>query len=86
MTPSVARNVLQLFQQRNAPAPPDAFDLTEREKEVLSHLTKGSAYKMIADKMNICYDTVHSHIKNIYKKLHVNSVSEAVSKALRERL
>lgn len=86
MTPSVASKVLHLFRQKNAPADAAAFNLTDREKEVLKHLVDGSAYKMIADKMKISYDTVHSHIKNIYKKLHVNSVSEAVSKALRERL
>src|SRR4249920_1751315 len=86
MSPQIARKVLHLFQQKNAPADADAFHLTDREKEVLKHLVDGSSYKMIADKMNLSYDTVHSHIKNIYKKLHVNSVSEAVSKALRQRL
>jgi DNA-binding CsgD family transcriptional regulator len=39
---------------------------------------------MIGDKCSISYETVHSHIKKIYKKLHVNSVSEAVSKALKQ--
>ncbi|MEP7127591.1 MAG: response regulator transcription factor [Chitinophagales bacterium] len=86
MTPSIAVKVLNLLQQKNAPANPDAFNLTDREKEVLKHLVNGDPYKGIADKMQISYDTVHSHIKHIYKKLHVNSVSEAVSKALRERL
>lgn len=86
MSPSIARKVLHLFQEKNAPADKDAFDLTEREREVLNLLVNGKAYKMIADSMKVRYETVHSHIKNIYKKLHVNSVSEAVSKALRERL
>ena len=86
MSPSIARKVLHLFQEKNAPADADAFDLTDREKEVLNLLVDGSAYKMISDKMKISYETVHSHIKNIYKKLHVNSVSEAVSKALRNRI
>ncbi|MBA2407242.1 MAG: response regulator transcription factor [Chitinophagales bacterium] len=86
MTPSIARKVLHLLQQKNAPAASDAFNLSDREKEVLKNLVNGNSYKMVADKMKISYDTVHSHIKHIYKKLHVNSVSEAVSKALRERL
>jgi DNA-binding NarL/FixJ family response regulator len=86
MTPSIARKVLQLFQQKNAPAEDNAYNLTEREKEVLQHLVDGCSYKIIAGKLELSYDTVHSHIKNIYKKLHVNSVSGAVSKALRDRL
>ncbi len=86
MTPSIARKVLHLLQQKNAPAEADAFNLSDREKEVLKNLVNGCSYKMVADKMKISYDTVHTHIKHIYKKLHVNSVSEAVSKALRHRL
>jgi DNA-binding NarL/FixJ family response regulator len=86
MTPAVARKVLQLLRQKNAPGDADMFKLTDREKEVLSYLVNGDTYKMIAVKMKICYDTVHGHIKHIYKKLHVNSESEAVAKVLRERL
>jgi DNA-binding NarL/FixJ family response regulator len=86
MSPSIARKVLQLFKEKNAPGDADSFHLTDREKEVLVHLINGSSYKMIAGAMQLSYDTVHSHIKNIYKKLQVNSVSEAVSKAMRLRL
>lgn len=86
MSPSIARKVLQLFKEKNAPGDADSFHLTDREKEVLVHLINGSSYKMIAADMKLSYDTVHSHIKNIYKKLQVNSVSEAVSKAMRLRL
>lgn len=86
MSPAVARKVLQLFQQKNAPADKDAFHLTDREREVLNHLVNGKAYKMIANDLKLSYDTVHSHIKNIYKKLHVNSVGEAVSFAIRQNL
>ncbi len=86
MSPSVARKVLQLFQQKNAPADREAFNLSDREREVLQHLVNGKAYKMIAADMKLSYDTVHSHIKNIYKKLHVNSVGEAVSFAIRQKI
>lgn len=86
MSPAVARKVLQLFQQKNAPADKDAFHLTDREREVLNQLVNGKAYKMIASDLKLSYDTVHSHIKNIYKKLHVNSVGEAVSFAIRQNL
>lgn len=86
MTPSVARKLLQYFRQNNAPGDAETFKLTDREKELLKHLVDGNSYKLIAAKMKIAYGTVHSHIKHIYKKLHVNSEAEAVAKVLRERL
>lgn len=86
MTPSIARKVLALFQNKNTIKPNDEFNLSAREKDVLALLVDGASYKMIADKLEIGYDTVHSHIKRIYKKLHVNSMSEAVAKALRNNL
>ncbi|MBD3288140.1 response regulator [candidate division KSB1 bacterium] len=61
-------------------------ELTNRETEVLSQLCKGKSYKMIADTLFISEETVRRHIKNIYKKLQVGSKSEAVAKALKERL
>ncbi|MBL7727307.1 MAG: response regulator transcription factor, partial [Dinghuibacter sp.] len=60
--------------------------LTEREMAVLHHLVQGKSYKMIAAAMNIRYGPVLSHLKNIYAKLHVNSMSEAVARALRDRM
>ena len=56
------------------------------EKEILQHLVDGCSYKMIADQCGISFDTVRTHIRNIYKKLHVASSAEAVAKAIRERL
>lgn len=86
----VATKVVRLFQflasaQAEMPATED-YQLTKREKEVLTYLTNGLSYKMIADLTFISYNTVHSHIKNIYKKLHVASMSEAVSKAIKEKI
>jgi DNA-binding NarL/FixJ family response regulator len=49
-------------------------------------MVDGLSYKMIAAQCNISYDTVHSHVRNIYEKLHVNSKSEAVVKALKQKL
>jgi DNA-binding NarL/FixJ family response regulator len=86
MTPSIAKKVLKLFQQANKPETSEEFNLSVREKEVLALLVKGASYKMIADQLKIGYDTVHSHIKNIYKKLRVNSMSEAVAKAIKNKL
>ncbi len=60
--------------------------LTQREKEVLTLLCQGKSYKMIAEALFISEDTVRYHIKNVYKKLQVSSKSEAVAKALKEKL
>jgi DNA-binding NarL/FixJ family response regulator len=61
-------------------------DLTIREKEILTLMVAGKSAKMIAGKLDIAFDTVRTHIKNIYEKLHVHSQTEAVSKAIKERL
>ncbi|MDD2964865.1 MAG: response regulator transcription factor [Bacteroidales bacterium] len=81
---SVARKVLKSFQ--DSPAPGVFIQLSDREKEVLRMLVDGLSYKLIADKACISYETVHSHIKNIYEKLHVKSKGEAVAKAIRQKL
>ncbi len=85
MTASVAAQVLKMFSRINLPAD-KSYNLSEREKEVLQLLVNGYSYKMIAAEMFIAMDTVRSHIKKIYDKLHVNSKSEAVAKAFRDRL
>jgi DNA-binding NarL/FixJ family response regulator len=84
MSPSIARMVLDAMQQKSAPANP--YQLTPKEKEVLTSLSKGNSYKLIADQLGISIDTVRSHIRNIYEKLHVHSQTEAVSKAINEKL
>ena len=86
MTPSIATKVLTLFRQQHVPRDKADSDLSIREKEILSSLTKGNSYKMIALELAISIDTVRFHIKNIYEKLHVHSMTEAVSKALKENL
>lgn len=85
MTSSVAAQVLKMFSQIQ-PAAENDYNLTDREKEVLQWLVNGYSYKMIAAEMFIAIDTVRSHIKKIYEKLHVNSKSEAVAKAFRDKL
>lgn len=84
MTPSVALRVMKYFNQ-SKPATPD-YSLTPKEKQVLSLLAEGNSYKMVADKLSISYFTVNSHIKNIYEKLHVHSLGEAVSLAIRDHI
>ena len=85
MTPSIATRVLHFFRQQHE-SKPETYGLSEREKEILQYLVNGLSYKMIADKLEISYNTVNSHIKNIYDKLQVHSVSEAVSKAIRSNI
>jgi len=80
MSPSVARQTLLLFSHRNAPKKDEKFNLSERELEILNLRMKGYSYKMIADECNIAYPTVSAHIRNIYEKLKVHSIGEAISK------
>lgn len=85
-TPSIAMRVMKMFQAQFVVAQPTYARLTPREKDVLAAMVKGMSYKMVADALDIKYDTVHDHVKNIYKKLHVNSASEAVREAILKKL
>jgi DNA-binding NarL/FixJ family response regulator len=83
-TPSVAKKVLNNFQLQAQQG--EYIQLTEKEKEVLKYLVDGLSYKMIADKVNVSFHTIHTHIRNIYDKLHVNSKGEAINKAMKNKL
>jgi DNA-binding NarL/FixJ family response regulator len=85
MTASVATQVLKMFSSMNNDRGED-YNLSDREKQVLQFLVDGYSYKMIASEMFISIDTVRSHIKKIYEKLHVNSKSEAVAKAFKNKI
>ncbi len=87
MTPAIAFKVLEFF-RANTPMPSATanFHLSDREKQVLTCLVKGRSYKMIAEDLGISYHTVDSHIRKIYEKLHVSSSTEAVSKAVSNKL
>jgi DNA-binding NarL/FixJ family response regulator len=84
MTNSIARKVVQYFQdqQRQQKPSPQTETLTHREQEVLSHLAKGYQYKEIAEALGISPQTISAHIRKIYDKLHVRSRTEAVVKFL----
>lgn len=84
MSPSIARMVLGSVQQKSAPENP--YQLTPKEKEVLASLSKGNSYKLIASEIGISIDTVRSHIRKIYEKLRVHSQTQAVTKAIQEKL
>ena len=85
MTASIATQVLKMFANMNTRQGED-YHLSDREKQVLQLLVDGYSYKMIANEMFIAIDTVRSHIKKIYEKLHVNSKSEAVAKAFKDKI
>ena len=84
MTGSIAAKVLSYF--AHGEVNKKKYNLTEREKHILSLLVKGYSYKLIAAECDIAYNTVNNHIRNIYDKLYVNSATEAVSLAIKERL
>jgi len=85
MTPVIASKVLQMFRSQSV-SQESQIELSEREREVLTLLTRGFSYKMIAAECRISIDTVRFYIKKIYEKLHVHSMTEAVSKALKNNL
>ena len=83
----IAQKILAMFARTALlAAPPDEYNLTAREKEVLQLLVDGLKLRQIADRLHISYHTVDSHVRNIYDKLHVHSRSSAVAKVLKERL
>ncbi|MCB0668529.1 MAG: response regulator transcription factor [Saprospiraceae bacterium] len=82
MSPGIARKMIGHFQSN----PEIEYRLSEREKEILQWLVKGYSYKMIAANTSISIETVKTHLKNVYKKLHVNCATEAVAKVLKEKL
>ena len=82
----IARKVLEYFTKPVNSGKKEAYQLSQRETEILQRLVMGDSYKMVADACFISIGTVYSHINSLYKKLHVNSKSEAVIKAMRERL
>jgi DNA-binding NarL/FixJ family response regulator len=85
MSPEVARRVLKLFREFRPPARA-SYHLTPQETELLKLMIEGHHYKTAARELGISTNTVSFHLKHIYEKLQVHSKSEAVAKALRERL
>lgn len=85
MTPVIAKKVLQHFQML-LPEKQSNYPLSSREKQVLSLLVEGLSHKMIAAKLNITYDTVRAHMKKIYEKLHVASMTEAVALTINQNI
>jgi len=83
MTPSIAKKVLNFFPKKPTS---DTEPLTEKEHEILAHLVNGQGYKQIAGLQHISIETVRTHIKHIYSKLHVGTMSQAVAKAIHNKI
>jgi DNA-binding NarL/FixJ family response regulator len=86
MTPSVAAKVLLMFRHQSTATKNEFIVLSEREKEILGWLVKAKSYNAIAETCFVSIDTVKTHIRHIYEKLHVHSKSEAVAKAIQQKL
>jgi DNA-binding NarL/FixJ family response regulator len=94
LTAGVARTVLDLVRRfspaddevASSSASPSRLALREREQQVLRCLVRGLTYQQTAEELGIAHNTVRSHIRAIYKKLQVHSMTAAVSRAVRERL
>ena len=80
MTPSIARRVLDVFQKMQVTPVVAALPLTQREQEILQHLSKGLLYKEIGDLLGITTGTVKQHIHKIYDKLQVSNKTEAINR------
>lgn len=85
MSPEVAMRVIKLFREVRPPEKVD-YDLTPHETRLLRLLVEGHNYTTAADELGVSYNTIKFHMRHIYEKLQVHSKSEAVSKALRNRI
>jgi len=81
MSSQIARKVVETFRKTPSVASP-VYNLSKRENEIISCLAKGYMYKEIANQLNISVETVRTHVRNIYEKLHVRTRTEAVVKYL----
>ena len=82
MSSSIARKVVSSFQKTGPAAEPSAH-LSPREQEVLDCIAKGFTYKQTADQLGISIETIRTHLKRVYQKLHVRSRTEAVARYMR---
>lgn len=90
MTPGVARTVLAFVRERTTAAHTGGtatrLNLTSREQDVLRCIVRGRSYQQTADDLGVGIETVRSHVRNLYRKLQVRNVAEAVALAIRKKL
>ncbi|MGA4644264.1 response regulator [Limisphaera sp. 4302-co] len=85
MSSVIARLVVESFRQKPR-SPADTVRLSAREEEILLLLSRGFTNKEIADQLGVSIETVRSHLKHIYEKLHVRSRAEAVARYMTARI
>jgi DNA-binding NarL/FixJ family response regulator len=85
MSPEIARRVIELFREHR-PSERENYNLTPHETRLLKLFVQGHNYKTAASELGVSFNTINFHVRNIYSKLQVHSRSEAVVKALRDRL
>lgn len=85
MSPGIAQKVMQMFRNTQA-RPKTSFQLSKREMDILNGLVKGQTYKEMANDLFVSVETIRTHLKNIYEKMHVHSKAEAVATALKNKL
>ena len=78
--------MIELLHRINVPERMSRYNLTSRELEVISEVIDGASYKIVGDRLGIRYNTVHNHLRSIYSKLQVHSMTEAVSKILKTQM
>jgi DNA-binding NarL/FixJ family response regulator len=83
MNSHIARKVVTYFQKRSVQDSRSDAAVTNRERDILASLAQGNSYKLVANDLGISIDTVRFHIRNIYRKMHVHSQTEAIAKAIR---
>lgn len=81
ISPRIARRLREDFQRTKTPPPTDA-DLTPRERELVELFAKGITYGEVATLLGLSVNTIRSHVRNLYEKLHVCSKAEAVARVL----
>lgn len=87
MSPAIASKVFNMFQKLFPPeSSQPEYHLTAREKEILSCMVEGLTLPKVAEKIFLSYETIRTYVKSIYIKLHVASATEAVVKALKEKI
>jgi DNA-binding NarL/FixJ family response regulator len=86
MSPGIARRVLNHFNDKTTRPKEEIYNLSKRETGILSLLVKGYSHKMVAAELNLSPFTISNHVKSIYQKLHVHSISEAVAIALKNNI
>jgi len=86
MTGVVAKKVLQMIPPAKDETKSNPAGLTKKESAILTLMAQGYSYKMIAGELGNSHDTIRHHVKHIYDKLHVHSATQAVSKAIKDKL